>query len=91
MTNYRAGVRAERRTQECLEAAGYTTMRTAGSHGAFDVIGVSATDIVLVQVKRGSKRPSEADVRALRELSVPPNVRTLVHYWAVGAREPLVM
>ena len=91
MVNYKAGVRAERRSQEVLEAAGYLTSRTAGSHGAFDVIGISVTDIVLVQVKRGRNRPSEADVRALRELVVPPNVRTMVHYWPIGAHEPVVM
>ncbi len=34
-----------------LEAVGYICFRMAGSLGVFDVIAVSATDILLIQVK----------------------------------------
>ena len=45
------GTRNEHRSMQLLEAGGYRCTRAAASLGAWDVIGVSATDMVLVQVK----------------------------------------
>lgn len=45
------GSRNERRTMRLLEAAGYSCTRAAASLGTFDVIAVSAADVLLVQVK----------------------------------------
>ena len=35
----------------CLEAAGYACTRAAASLGVFDIVGVSPTNVVLVQCK----------------------------------------
>jgi Holliday junction resolvase len=58
--NYEAGVRYEREVQRIFEAEGYSTARTAGSHGEWDVIMLKRTRqteyeariLVLVQCKR---------------------------------------
>jgi len=42
------GNRNEHRTMHLLEAAGYSCTRAAASLGAFDIIGVCSTDVVLV-------------------------------------------
>ena len=42
------GTRNEHRSIRLLEAAGYRCTRAAASPGAWDVLGVSATDVVLV-------------------------------------------
>ena len=52
MTNYKRGVETERKIMECLEAAGYVTFRTAGSHGPIDVGGIGPTGIRFIQAKR---------------------------------------
>lgn len=73
-----------------MEAAGYTCTRCASSKGAYDVVAVSETDMVLIQVKRGH-RPSPNEYIDLTELRVPPNVRKLVHHWPKGSSQPLVI
>ena len=88
--NYQKGVRYERRSMEILEAAGYMTLRMAGSHGQFDVIGISRLDIVLVQVKSGTANLTPAETEAMALFPVPPNTRKLLHRWKKGATLPLV-
>lgn len=67
MTNYKRGVRKERQLIKELETAGYAAMRTAGSHGLFDVIAIRPPSIVrLIQVKRGK---TESAVRRDCELA----------------------
>lgn len=39
-SNYERGVRFERQVKEEWNEKGYVTFRTAGSHGAFDIIAV---------------------------------------------------
>jgi len=50
--NYDRGVEKERKAQEQLEEVGYETMRTAGSHGLFDVIAYGPSNARFIQVKR---------------------------------------
>jgi len=45
------GNRNEYKTMRLLEAVGYECFRMAASKGAFDVIAVSQTDVLLVRVK----------------------------------------
>lgn len=55
MTNYRRGVRAEYLMKHDLEALGWTVLRMAGSHGAFDLVAIKPGHPVrLIQVKSGS-------------------------------------
>jgi hypothetical protein len=54
-SNYLAGVRFERKIMHELNREGYTALRTAGSHGDFDVIGVPRNPdwpVLFVQCKR---------------------------------------
>lgn len=70
-----------------LEAAGYRCTRSAASLGAWDIVGVGTTDIVLVQVK-SRDFPGKAEMEILREFQVPPNCRRLIHRWRDRQRLP---
>ena len=70
-----------------LEAAGYACTRAAASLGAFDVIGVGSTDVVLVQVKTRDW-PGAAEMGQIERFPVPPNARKLVHRYRDGVRLP---
>ena len=63
-----------------LEAAGYATTRAAASLGAWDIIGVGSTDVVLCQVKTRDW-PGAVELEALRSFPAPSNARKLVHRW----------
>jgi len=62
--NYRKGRRAEYEVMDLLKEQGYTCVRTAGSHGRWDVIAVIPNDnkhganghSLWIQVKAGSKK-----------------------------------
>lgn len=88
-TNYARGRQYEYRTMRYLEAAGYETFRTAGSHGVFDVGGMSISNLVLVQVKFNCN-PTVSEIEQFRLYSAPPGTVKLIHRWKKGAREPLV-
>lgn len=75
------GTRAEHRTMRLLEAAGYACTRAAASLGAWDVIGVSPVDVVLVQVKAGDHWPGSVEMERLRSFQAPPCARKLIHRW----------
>lgn len=93
MTNYRQGRAAEYRSIRVLEAAGYRCVRTAGSHGMWDVIGFGPVDCVLVQCKRGARPNITRILEEMREeqAHLPSNARQLLHWWRVRAREPEVI
>lgn len=90
MSHYAAGRRAEWRAQRILEAAGYTTVRTAGSHGPADVIAWDLMRVRFVQVKRGVARMSPLEREAFEAVPVPANGTR--EYWRFPARcrEPLI-
>jgi hypothetical protein len=92
VTNYVAGRNAEYRSMRLLEASGYKTARTAGSHGTWDVIGLGPVDILLVQVKRGGKPAINQILAEMRDeqANLAPNVRQALHWWRERAREPEV-
>jgi len=54
MTNksYAAGRRAEYKCIEHLREAGWSAVRTAGSHGPFDVVAWTDHQILFIQVKK---------------------------------------
>jgi len=47
-------------------------MKSGGSIGIFDIIGISATDIVLVQVK-SNHDPSPVEIEAMELFKCPKN------------------
>ncbi len=81
------GSRAEHRSMRMLEAAGYSCTRAAASLGLFDIIGVSSTDVVLVQVKTRDW-PYAAEMETLNGFQCPPNARKLIHRYVDGKRLP---
>ena len=49
------GAKAERRTMQVLERAGYVCTRAGASLGVVDVIAVGPHDVRLIQVKSGGE------------------------------------
>jgi Holliday junction resolvase len=85
--NQAKGTRNEHRSRLLLEAAGYAVTRAAASLGAWDLIGVGSTDVVLVQVKTRDW-PGSVEMETLTTFKVPPNCRRLVHRWRERQRVP---
>jgi Holliday junction resolvase len=81
------GTRNEHRSMRLLQAAGYSVTRAAASLGAWDIIGIGSTDVVLVQVKTRDW-PGSAEMEILREFKTPANTRKLVHRWRHRQRTP---
>ena len=50
---YRIGRRVEYRIKKLLEEHGYQVIRSAGSHGQWDLIAIKAGHVRLIQVKKG--------------------------------------
>jgi hypothetical protein len=74
------GTRNEHRSMALLEAVGYRCTRAAASLGAWDIIGIGATDVVLVQVKTRDW-PGSAEMGTLTLFPCPPHCRKLIHRW----------
>ena len=83
------GRQREHKSRDMLEAAGYRVTRAAGSMGCWDLVGISATDVVLVQVK-SNRPPSPAEREELSMFPCPSNARRLIHVWKDRARWPIV-
>ena len=88
MKNAKAkGTRNEHRSIRLLEAAGYSCTRAAASLGAWDIVGVSSADIVLVQCKTRDW-PGSVEMETLKNFAAPPGCRKLVHRWRDRQRLP---
>ena len=74
------GTRNEHRSMAVLEAAGYYCIRSSLSAGVFDVVAISSSDILLVQVKTRDWPYSE-ELDALKAFQAPMNTKKLVHRW----------
>ena len=83
------GNRNEYKTMRLLESIGYECFRMAASKGAFDVIAVSPTDVLLVQVK-SNRPPSAFETETIKNFECPANARKLVHVWHDRKRLPIV-
>ena len=88
-SSYTRGRAREYRSMDLLETAGYSPLRMAGSHGVWDVVGISASGIVLVQVKLGC-RPTLAEMEEMVTFPCPPNGTKLLHLYQVGKHLPTV-
>lgn len=74
------GTRNEHRSMILPEALGYRCTRAAASLGAWDIIGIGSTDLVLVQVK-SNQWPGTAEMETLHDFPCPPHCRKLVPRW----------
>jgi hypothetical protein len=81
------GTRNEHRSMRLLEIAGYSCSRSAGSLGAWDVIGIGSRDVILVQCKTRDW-PSAAEMETLENFVAPPGCRKLIHRWRDRQRLP---
>lgn len=86
MNAKRKGTRNEHRSARILEAAGYAVTRAAASLGAWDLIGVGPTDVVVCQVKTRDW-PGTVEMEMLAMFPAPSNVRKLVHRWRDRERQ----
>ena len=68
------GSRNEHRSMQLLESSGYACTRAAASLGVFDIVGVSATDVVLVQSKTRNF-PGSVEMGAIRNFQWPAAVQ----------------
>jgi hypothetical protein len=86
--NYIRGRRKEYKAIALLEASGYSAVRTAGSHSAFDVIGWSSLGVRFIQLK--VDRISAVEREHLQLLRVPPGVSKEVWIWEDRAKAPVI-
>ena len=87
MNAKRKGSRNEHRSMQLLEAAGYNCARAAASLGAFDIVGVSLTDVVLVQCK-SRDWPRAVEMEMIRKFQCPSQCKKIIHRWRDRARLP---
>lgn len=90
MTAYQSGVRLERRAAAILQVRGWYVVRSAGSHGAADLIALSPEDghVLLVQCKT-STRPDHAEWNRLREVALTYHAVPVVVTWSPTRRRVL--
>ena len=88
-TNYQRGYRLERLAVKQLRDKGYYVIRSAGSHGAADIIALNPTTIMIIQI--GVKgRKDAADREMLRRVPAPAGAIREMWLWDSKAREWLV-
>lgn len=81
VTNYTTGTRLEYRAMELLGRRGWFVVRSAGSHGAADVVALSPTDghSILVQCKTGRLKHDEWN--RLREIAARYRSTPVIAAW----------
>lgn len=87
MNAKRKGTRNEHRSIQILESAGYQCTRAAASLGAWDIVGIGSTDVVLVQVKTRDW-PGSVEMETMKLFPAPANCRKLIHRWRDRQRLP---
>ena len=81
---YHVGYMAERRARHILEGWGYLVVRSAGSKGPFDLVGIALSTFKLVQVKVcpfGKVPAMKTLKRQLKEILTPPNCQKELWIW----------
>ena len=64
MSSYRKGYLFERKVVEILKSFGFYVVRSAGSHGVFDVIGIKHGLVIGVQCKV-NRNPTRDEMKAM--------------------------
>ena len=80
MSRYAAGRRLEYIARDEMQTRGYTVIRSAGSKGPVDLVGIGPRDVLLIQVKAEGQSIAAA-VRKLAALPCPACVRCEVWEW----------
>ncbi len=74
------GSRNERRSRDLLKAEGFEVLKAGGSLGTFDLVGISAEEVLLVQVK-SNQWPPLKEIETIRGFNCPTNCRKVIHRW----------
>ena len=77
MSNYSKGANYERAVKKELEKEGYSVIRSAGSHGIFDLVAWKSDKILFIQVKYLCKA-TKADIEKLNQIIIPINGRKIL-------------
>ena len=88
---YQRGRRFEYKVKKALDDLGFSTSRSASSKGLWDVSGVSADVVLLVQVKSTESKVGkwrDSNVAAFEKLPVPPYTRKEVWVYRLGVGKP---
>ena len=78
--NYRKGYILEQKVRKELEAKGFYVVRSAGSHGAADLVGLCSDGLILVQVGTYGSKGKE-DYEKLRKVPAPSGTIREVWLW----------
>jgi len=89
--NYLKGRRAEYKTIETLKNEGYICLRTAGSHGHYDVVAWDDYDVYFIQVKIDCL-PSSKEIEKITNSPFPKvrNCHREIWVWTTRVKEPEV-
>lgn len=93
MTNYEAGRRIEYRVKKDLELKGFTVMRTAGSHGHFDLIAYEPKGLIhLIQLKYSNKEsPTKDEIKKFQSCPFPKPAKGLLIHYKRGNTTPTII
>ena len=86
-TNYEKGRAAEYKAMHQLRADGYAVLRTAGSHGMYDVIAWNPDTVRFIQIKRDCK-PTKGELAALEAAHVPDGCTKELWTYTTGTGLP---
>ena len=84
------GARAELRTVDLLEAAGYYCQKAGGSFGMFDIIAIGRLDTRCIQVKAGMRSCSGVEREQIQGIRLPPHFTKEIWRWPDRAKEPII-
>lgn len=85
---YARGAARERYIVNKLRAQGYSAVRSAGSHGLWDVIAISSEQVLLIQSKLSAKKlRDDENLKLFRAMKVPRWVFKQLYVFTKGKKE----
>ena len=84
----RKGTRVEEKVIELLQAVGFNCIRSAGSHGPFDVAAFHAGMNMLVQVK-ANRKPGPDEIEEMRTWRTCSNTIKAYAVWKDREKYPV--
>ena len=95
MTNYSRGAYYERKTKKTLEDEGYVSLRTAGSHGSFDIIAFNGSIVRFIQCKATrNKNPTvksyKEELNIIKDIIVPECVTKELWIYSTNDRGKVI-
>lgn len=88
--NYNTGRKYEYKTMNYLKSKGYRCIRSAGSHGVFDVTAFNKYVIRLIEVKRNDY-PLPNEILGMKSFVCPDNCKKEIWIWKNRKSEPEIV